>query len=87
MSIYTLTLNIQSYTPTRSSGGEKNDDLRINRLRFGGSRNIWLPEAILLPKEVLKRLKQGSSLVAQQVKDPLLSLQWLGLLLWLRFDS
>ena len=28
----------------------------------------------------------GSSSVAQWVKDPALSLQWLGSLLWLRFD-
>jgi len=34
------------------------------------------------------RLKwvKGSSLVAQQVKDPACHCRWLGSLLWLRFD-
>ena len=33
------------------------------------------------------RRKQRNSLVAQWVKDPIVSLLWLGLLLWHRFDS
>ena len=33
-----------------------------------------------------KSCKIGSSLMVQQVKDPTLSLLWLGSLLWLRFD-
>ena len=33
-----------------------------------------------------KHLHTGSFLVAQQVKDPALSLMWLGSQLWLRFD-
>ena len=33
-----------------------------------------------------RKSTKGSSLVAQWVKDPVLSLQWLGGLLWLRFN-
>ena len=40
-------------------------------------------KAKLLKKEVLK-ISTGSSLVAQPVKDPALSLQWLWSLLWPR---
>ena len=46
---------------------------------------MQLLEVILLPKEALKREKQESSHVARWVKDPVLSLQWLRLLLWFRF--
>ena len=34
----------------------------------------------------IKIKKQRNSLVAQQVKDPVLSLLWLGSLLWYRFN-
>ena len=50
---------------------------------------VSLPSYDFSPHSGMKALKEklpGSSLVVQWVKDLALSLQWLGLLLWLRFD-
>ena len=39
-----------------------------------------------LNKTIIKKINVGSSLVAQQIKDLVLPLQWLMSLLWHRFD-
>ena len=47
--------------------------------------NFHMPQ-VCHRKEGRKRLMKRSSLVLQRIKDPTLSLQWLGSLLWHGFD-
>ena len=47
----------------------------------------WMPPSLLPFPGVWFKTWWGSSLVAQLVKDPALSLLWLGLLLWRGFSS
>ena len=49
----------------------------------------WEPpyaSGMALKRQKKKKKKEKNSLVAQQVKDPSLSLPWLGLQLWYQFD-
>ena len=41
----------------------------------------------MFARREMKNKKEGRSLAIQQVKYLVLSLQWFGVLLWLRFDS
>ena len=59
-------------------------DMALLQLWLRSNPGLGTPYAMGGPKT--KKKMERSSLVVQQVKDPVLSLQGLGSLLWLRFD-